>query len=210
MSVTCSHVKPLPCWHCARYSFGYSIQGVDASGGAPAAAPIGPGNGLVLRYGCSEPALSNAVGFTQSTCRLPPSAPAPTRVLPNSPSGGGCCAYIEYATTQCVSLADRHAGMFWKSPPTSLPSGTVTFPPSSNADTVCRRSWGLGSTSVLSSWVSMPEPCEWPMNTTPRPLLYFARYSFHPASTPVYAAARASGFVPRPIEESVSCGYTGV
>ena len=59
------------------------------------AAPIGPGNAFVRKYGCSAPAPLNDVGLTQSTCRFEPFGPAPTRVLPKRPSGGGCCAYVE-------------------------------------------------------------------------------------------------------------------
>ena len=94
---------------------------------------------------------------------------------PKSASSGGVSLKVEKAITQPVCLSDLQSGVFLKVPPTSLPFGTVTLPPSRIAEISCLRCDLLFSISVLSSWLSIPVPCEWPMRTTPRPLLYFFR-----------------------------------
>jgi hypothetical protein len=58
---------------------------------------------------------------------------------------GGGCRKLEYATTQPVCVNVRHAGMCWKSPPTSPPVLTVTLPPRITADTRSFRSFAFGS-----------------------------------------------------------------
>ena len=78
---------------------------------------------------------------------------------------------LEYATTQPACVAELQAGTFAKSPPTDLPTGTVTFPPMSSAETRRRRVSGLASIWYLMRAVSINAPCEWPMSTTPRPWL---------------------------------------
>src|SRR5205823_14155822 len=130
-----------------------------------------------VRVECAE-ASPGATGLTHNTSRPVPSpvralTPPPTR--PNTLFEGGGWSKEEYAMTQPVWPRRRHARMCWKSPPESRPAATVTLPPRSTADTSRRRSFGFGSISELRSCVSIPAPCEWPMNTTPRPLLSWAR-----------------------------------
>ena len=66
---------------------------------------------------------------------------------------------------------ERQARTCLKSPPTSLPFFTSTLPPSSSAEMSRWRTFGLGSISFATSWRSTNVPCEWPISTTPRPVL---------------------------------------
>ena len=77
--------------------------------------------------------------------------------------------------TQPTWASDVHAGMLAKLPPTVRPTGTVTLPPSTMADTRSLRRAGSASTWRRRSPMSMPAPCEWPMTMTPRPWLSWAR-----------------------------------
>jgi hypothetical protein len=78
---------------------------------------------------------------------------------------------VEKATTQPVWLRERQARSFLKSPPRSLPCLTRTLPPISSAEITRLRCEAFFSTSSASSRRRTKVPCEWPMNTTPRPLL---------------------------------------
>ena len=75
---------------------------------------------------------------------------------------------------QPVWLADWQSGMCWNAPPTSWPCGTGSTVPIRMAETIWACA-GLPSISFLISWVSTPEPCEWPTSTTPRPWFSCAR-----------------------------------
>lgn len=88
--------------------------------------------------------------------------------------GGPLARKVANAATQLVWTAERHTGMDLKVPPTSLPSGTLTFAPNSSADTM-RCCSGRPSMSRVSSSISMRDPCEWPISTTPRPWLSWFR-----------------------------------
>ena len=124
--------------------------------------------GLIGVIGAEPP--PSAAGLVQSTSR-PRGARAPEhRVL------GRRRVEDRERDTQPIWRLERQARMCLKSPPTSLPFFTVTFPPSRIADTSLRRTFGLGSISFATSRRSTKVPCEWLTRITPRPLLYLRRY----------------------------------
>src|SRR5215213_226528 len=160
----------------AVYAFGIWTQGVAALGSFTpvieiAAAIVVPGaNGALGLIGviAAEPPPS-AAGLVHSTSR--PAAP----VRPNSAPSGTGSLNVENATTQPVWRLSRQARTCLKSPPTSLPFFTVTFPPSRIAETSLRRTLGFLSIWFATRRRSTKVPCEWPTRITPRPLLYLRR-----------------------------------
>ena len=77
-------------------------------------------------------------------------------------------------TTQPVWPTRVQSGVDLRLPPTSLPSGTSTFQPSSIAESI-RFATGLPSISSASSLRRWIEPWLWPIRTNGRPLLRCAR-----------------------------------
>ncbi len=136
------------------------------------AAMLDPGaKGWVGKIGSRDPdPPARAAGLVQRTCW--PGAV----VRPNRELAGGTASKVEKAMTQPTWLDRWQAGMCLKSPPTSEPRRTVTFPPSSTAETSSLRTEGWGSISDAMSWRRMNAPWEWPMTTTPRPWLNWWRY----------------------------------
>src|SRR6476620_7503314 len=129
MSVIWSQLAPPTVWHFAVNRSGYLTQGVAASGGTVNE------NGTVRRcagkYVSSDPEPpARAAGFVQSTWS--PGLRARAKRL----FGGGVWSNDENAITQPTCDALWHAPKCWKSPPTSLPVGTITSPPSRIAETI--------------------------------------------------------------------------
>src|SRR5262245_43851233 len=136
-TVTARYEKPSFATHCALSSPGTLTNGVsilvpDATQGRgslelprlrPAAA----------RYECNSPLPPpSAAGLTHAAVMFSPGT-LPKREF----SGGGMVSRnVTYEMTQPVCDADLHSGICWNEPPTSLPSGTATFVPSSRADTI--------------------------------------------------------------------------
>ena len=91
--------------------------------------------------------------------------------------GGGVASNVENAMTQPSCVLDVQAGMFLKSPPTSLAvlDGHVAAEQDRRDQPLAQR--GL---RVDLAWRaaarSTNEPCEWPISTIPRPWLYLRRY----------------------------------
>src|SRR6185295_1820061 len=97
---------------------------------------------------------ASAAGFThRASC--PGTNERANRLLGG---GGDSAEKLEYVTTQPVCSAFRQAPMFWKSPPLSAPTGTLTTPPKMIADTSCARTSGFGSISSLISLTRCLEP----------------------------------------------------
>jgi hypothetical protein len=148
-----------------------------------ACAPAGPVDcdEAVRKNGCRTPDLVlNVTGFTHATCCVPvPPCPesrlTPLPARPKSEFAGGVVPKEEYAMTQPVAEADRQVGMLRNVPPTVLPGGTCTLPPSRMAETMRLRSVGEGSTWVCSNLMSMEAPWECPMKMTGLPWLSWAR-----------------------------------
>src|SRR5581483_2477226 len=210
-----SHVAPFSCLHCAVTRFVVWTQGVVAMGvGEPA--PMVPGNGVVGASGINVPTPPfcwNRAGFTHSTSE-PAGAGAPNSALfgrPKNEFSGGSFRNDEYAITHPMSVAAVQAGTFWNVPPTPLPSGTSTWPPSRIAETILLRTAALLSIALEIRASSIAEPWEWPISTKPRPLLNLGRYSWKAANTPSNAVTSSCCVTPPGvlIAFSVSCLYIG-
>ena len=142
-------------------------------------APGGPSTALV-KYGSRAPVPPpSAAGFTHSTWPAvdvwPESRLTPVPGRPNSVNAGGLLGNDEYAITQPVWPAAVQPGTCWKLPPTTLPTGTWTFPPRTIADTSCFRSAGFASIWLRIRRISIAAPWEWPISTNGRPWLSCAR-----------------------------------
>src|SRR5689334_11276650 len=97
-------------------------------------------------------------------------------ILPKRVFDGGADVDLNelYAIRHPVCDAARHNGMCWNAPPTSLPRATGMVAPGRIADTI-RDRMGVPSISRRINSVRTYDPCEWPISTTPRPLLSCAR-----------------------------------
>ena len=90
-------------------------------------------------------------------------------------AGGGLVSRNEAKLmAQPVCSGPWQSGIDLKSPPTTLPVGTCNRAPPRMTETIL--DWiGLPSISFFTSAIKTPDPCEWPIKTTPRPWLSCSR-----------------------------------